>query len=389
MYKYIALCLCVGLCGVVGDLNLDEGAPCEWDGVKGQCVKETRCLTTLDKRSSAEPHGVCSVKDDVKIICCTDCELVNDTRNVVMSPRTGFFFKDGTKARDNCLEYLKTLPYRCREGGFYSGISKEYNEKEKCHIIGEWGIGGAPPPGHVSGAEYPHQAVLGYGKELSSAKWIAGGTILSDRFILTAAHASRSGFGDDLKFVAVDVKKRSDPPSSWQTHTVKRIIPHPEYKGTKYNDIALIETENPITFNKNVLPACLHVVDVDTSTAVATTWRDVKGTDYTKFADTLQKINLEKFSDEECKSAYGEHRLLKNGIDTNTQMCYGSRSQAPEACMGLSGEPLLVKNQFSGCIHAVIGVTSFGQACGPSPQKPDVFTRVAYYKPWIESIVWA
>ncbi|PZC77778.1 hypothetical protein B5X24_HaOG203022 [Helicoverpa armigera] len=100
-------------------------------------------------------------------------------------------------------------------------------------------------------------------------------------------------------------------------------------------------------------------------------------------------INLEKFTDEECKNAYGANRHLKNGIDSNTQMCYGSRSQAPEACMGLSGEPLLVSNQFSRCIYAVIGVTSFGQTCRAGAQKPDVFTRVAFYKPWIESVVWA
>ncbi|XP_047039299.1 serine protease snake-like [Helicoverpa zea] len=389
MYKYIAVCVCVCLCGVAADLNKEEGASCEWDGVKGQCVKETRCLTTLDTRG--DKHPVCSTKDDVKIVCCTDCELVNDTRNVVMSPTTGFFFKDGTKARDSCLEYLKTLPYKCHDGGFYSGISKEYDDERKCHSIGLWGVGGSPPPGHVSGPEYPHQAVLGYGGDLSSAMWLAGGTVLSDRFILTAAHAGRSGpGGDDLKFVALGVNKLSDPPSSWQTHKVKRFIPHPEYKApSKYHDIALIETETPITFDKNVLPACLHVEAVDDDTAKATTWRDIKGNDYTKFADTLQTINLEKFTDEECKNAYGANRHLKNGIDTNTQMCYGSRSQAPEACMGLSGEPLLVSNQFSRCIYAVIGVTSFGQTCRAGAQKPDVFTRVAFYKPWIESVVWA
>ncbi|CAH0698609.1 unnamed protein product [Spodoptera exigua] len=386
MLKYIIICLCVGLSGVIGDLNKEEGAPCEWDGVQGQCVKETRCLTTLDTRG--DKHLVCSKQGDVNIVCCTDCLLVNDTRNVVMSPQTGYFWKDGTKARDACLEYLKTLPYRCRDGGFYSLITKSYDEEKKCHNEGLMGVGGAPPPGYEPGAKYPHQALLGYGDSLETAKWLAGGSIISDKFILTAAHVNNYSQTKKLQFVALGVKRLSDPASSWQVHQVKRFIPHPEYKSsTRYHDIGLIETEKPISFNKNVLPACLHVAAVEDSTAIATTWRDLEN--YSQFADTIQTINLEKFTEQECNSAYSSHNLrLKEGIDYKTQMCYGSKTQAPEACKGLSGEPLLVERQFSTCIYTIIGITSFGSARCDKASLPDVFTRVAYYKPWIEEQVW-
>ncbi|KAJ8705461.1 hypothetical protein PYW08_012507 [Mythimna loreyi] len=387
MYKYIILCLCVCLSGVLCDLNKEEGAACEWDGVKGKCVKETQCLTTLD--TQGDPHPVCSKQGDETIVCCTDCELVNSTRNVVLSPTVGYYWKDGTKARDSCLQYLEDLPYRCRDGGFYSGISKNYDEKEKCHKIGLWGVGGAPPPGYESGALYPHQALLGYGEDLATAKWQAGGSIISDKYILTAAHVTKTPpHSGELKFVALGVEKRSNPPSAWQTHKVKRLIPHPEYKASiKYHDIALIETETPITFNKNVLPACLHVEAADDDKAIATTWRDLQA-DKFELADTIQTIKLDKFSEEECKAAYQPTRILRNGVDYNSQMCYGSKSNDPAACKGLSGEPLLVDTQFSRCIYTIIGVTSFGKCRGTGTSKPDVYTRVAYYKPWIESVVW-
>ncbi|KAH9630584.1 hypothetical protein HF086_016088 [Spodoptera exigua] len=55
---------------------------------------------------------------------------------------------------------------------------------------------------------------------------------------------------------------------------------------------------------------------------------------------------------------------------------------------GLSGEPLLVERQFSTCIYTIIGITSFGSARCDKASLPDVFTRVAYYKPWIEEQVW-
>uniref|UniRef100_A0A2A4K292 Peptidase S1 domain-containing protein n=1 Tax=Heliothis virescens TaxID=7102 RepID=A0A2A4K292_HELVI len=262
------------------------GAPCEWEGVKGQCVKGTRCLTTLDP------------------------------------------------------------------------------------------------------AFDKHAAVLGYGEELSTAWWSAGGTILSEKYILTAAFSgSEPPTRGPLTFVALDVKQLSDPPSSWQTHKVKRFIPYPEYRFPNfYHDIALIEMETLITFNKNVLPACLPVVDMNTDDATALTWRDEPG-----LANESMGIDLNKFTYAECSNTYvvGEYIHLKYGIDTNTQMCYGSRRREPEVCMSRLGEALLVWNQFCGCIPAVIGVTSFSLPCEDGiPLGPSAYTRVAYYIPWIESIVW-
>ncbi|KAJ8703801.1 hypothetical protein PYW07_013095 [Mythimna separata] len=384
MYKYIILCLCVSLSSVLCDLDKEEGAACEWDGVKGKCVKETQCLTTLDTRG--DPHPVCSKQGDVTIVCCTDCELVNNTRNVVLSPNTGYYWKDGSKARDNCLQYLDKLPYRCREGGFYSGISKNYDEEKKCHTAGLWGVGGAPPPGSKPGAMYPHQVLLGYGEDLETAEWLAGGSIISDRYILTAGHVGRSPYAGNVKFVALGVEKRSDSPSAWQTHKVKRFISHPDYKAPiVYNDIALIETDTPIIFDKNVLPACLHVEAAEVDTAISTTWRNLTSKPRGDLADTIQTINLEKSSNEECKAAYEPLRNWKHGVDFNTQMCYGSKSKS-DYCKGFSGEPLLVETQFSRCIYTIIGVTSFSRCSGSDI--PGIFTRVAHYKPWIESVVW-
>ncbi|KOB75880.1 Serine protease HP21 [Operophtera brumata] len=54
---------------------------------------------------------------------------------------------------------------------------------------------------------------------------------------------------------------------------------------------------------------------------------------------------------------------------------------------GDSGGPLQVKNKKILCMYTVIGVTSFGQACGFTGV-PAIYTRVAHYLPWIESIVW-
>lgn len=54
---------------------------------------------------------------------------------------------------------------------------------------------------------------------------------------------------------------------------------------------------------------------------------------------------------------------------------------------GDSGGPLQLKHKQIHCMYTVVGVTSFGRACGVKGE-PGIYTRVASYVPWIESIVW-
>lgn len=40
---------------------------------------------------------------------------------------------------------------------------------------------------------------------------------------------------------------------------LQNVTPHPRYKSfEKYHDIALIELETPVEFNRYIWPACLH-----------------------------------------------------------------------------------------------------------------------------------
>lgn len=77
------------------------------------------------------------------------------------------------------------------------------------------------------------------------------------------------------------------------------------------------------------------------------------------------------------------HPSLRNGISESQSCAYDPQSRN-DACQGDSGGPLQTFS--SPAIGKVVGVVSFGISCGTI--LPGVYTRVAYYLDWIESIVW-
>lgn len=56
---------------------------------------------------------------------------------------------------------------------------------------------------------------------------------------------------------------------------------------------------------------------------------------------------------------------------------------------GDSGGPLQVFREDPYCMYSLIGITSFGIGCGDQEVNNfNIYVRVFYYIPWIESIVW-
>lgn len=179
----------------------------------------------------------------------------------------------------------------------------------------------------------------------------------------------------------------SSDDSNVQERTVDQIFIHPRYKSTSnYHDIALVKLSEKIIIGTKTRPACLWTDDkINTKHVIATGWG------LTKFggapSDELLKVDLEIFDQEECVQYYGTGRKYRNGI-IEEQVCAGDRTGEKDTCEGDSGGALQLRVQQNGAyVYHVIGVTSFGKACGMIAN-PSVYTRVSKYIDWIESIVW-
>ncbi|XP_063383317.1 serine protease snake-like [Cydia fagiglandana] len=261
--------------------------------------------------------------------------------------------------------------------------------------------------GHITlPGEYPHMGAVGW-KAAGGGTWIfkCGSSLISHKFLLTAAHCSRTSGRDPSvedpvpKIVRLGDKNIADVFSNQQLPTDKtilRITKHPEYAAPKkYHDIAIIELVDGVTdFTELIQPACLWA-SFDTSSlghkANLTGWGVVETTGL-QSSPELQAAEVDIIDPGVCDQLLRPFcSRLWCGLQEG-QICAGKLAGGVDACQGDSGGPLQVRIPDldvpgQGTLHYVIGVTSFGIGCARS-NKPGIYARVSQYIDWIEGIVW-
>ncbi|XP_067903050.1 ovochymase-2 isoform X3 [Heterodontus francisci] len=220
-----------------------------------------------------------------------------------------------------------------------------------------------------------------------------GGTIISEKWVLTAAHCIRDrNILSVLKVTAGEYNLKNLDKEE-QTQTVKRIIIHPKFKAAypvEY-DIALLEINGIFTFGENIYPACLPNEDdtFDTGT-ICTTAGWGRLSEGGRLPNTLQEVQLPILDFEACLKVM--QSVIKR-FKGETLMCAGFPDGRKDACQGDSGGPLMCRGD--GGAWTVAGVTSWGIGCGrswkdnkrKSPNKrgtPGIFAKVKALKSWIQ-----
>jgi len=92
---------------------------------------------------------------------------------------------------------------------------------------------------------------------------------------------------------------------------------------------------------------------------------------------------------DQCDLSFAEFpsskRFIKDGI-TNTLLCAADGLQQKDACQGDSGGPLVLEHDIVNNKYSILGIISSGFGC--ATKTPGLYTRVAAYLDFIESVVW-
>ncbi|XP_016325898.1 mast cell protease 1A-like [Sinocyclocheilus anshuiensis] len=224
--------------------------------------------------------------------------------------------------------------------------------------------------GIVNGTEAkPHSRPYMVSLQLTKTH-ICGGFLISDEFVLTAAHCWN---GSQILTVVIGAHDLRNSKNSDRIG-VKSYIPHPSYIiYLSWNDIMLLRLQEKVSLNNYVewisLPKKGEDVEVNTLCSVAG-WGQL-WTDGPK-SDRLMEANVHIMNNREC------HKRWQETFSVSQMMCTHGHGGS---CIGDSGGPLV-------CGNTAVGVTTFGYKllCN-SPEKPNVYIKISLYIPWINSII--
>ncbi|XP_076035710.1 urokinase-type plasminogen activator-like [Oratosquilla oratoria] len=218
-----------------------------------------------------------------------------------------------------------------------------------------------------------------------SFKHHCGGTIVSERHIITAAHCLESERPQQLRAKIGD-DKLHETEAFEQIFEVEKWRIHPNYKngGIYTDDIAVIKIApkqgSGIKFNSHVRAACLPSSStqyVEGTYCSVTGWGSMDPDNIYNTSDSLQAIRVPLVSDKVCQDneVHGPKRL------TPGMVCAGHMDGRSDACIGDSGGPLIC--EIDG-LQTLMGLVSWGEGCA-TRNKPGVYSKVRYFLPFLES----
>uniref|UniRef100_A0A3Q3W0R1 Peptidase S1 domain-containing protein n=1 Tax=Mola mola TaxID=94237 RepID=A0A3Q3W0R1_MOLML len=223
--------------------------------------------------------------------------------------------------------------------------------------------------------------------QTSSAGHICGGSIISEKWILSAAHCFPNPSDVSSYIIYVGRYQLNGINSHDSTHFVSRVvIPSGYVEPYSGKDVALVELTTPVIWSDYVRPVCLPssgTLFPGGMMCYVTGWGNIRDDVPLSGIGTLQEVQVPIISQSSCQEMY---RLDQNEqVDILYDMiCAGYQEGGKDSCQGDSGGPLVCQMVNGTWVQA--GVVSFGLGCAHANQ-PGVYARLNSYSGFISDTI--
>ncbi|XP_072122115.1 trypsin-like isoform X1 [Mobula birostris] len=216
----------------------------------------------------------------------------------------------------------------------------------------------------VGGYECPEHSIP-WIVSLNVGYHMCGGSLISDNWVVSAAHCYRRRIQVRLGEHDITVAEGTE-----QFIESEVVLRHPRYDYyTVDYDIMLIKLSRPAALNRNVAAISLPTqCPMAGDECLISGWGNTKdpGADY---GYQLQCLKAPILDQTVCENSYP-------GMITKNMICLGFLEGGKDSCQGDSGGPVV-------CDGMLQGVVSWGYGCAER-YYPGVYTRVCNFVSWIE-----
>lgn len=241
--------------------------------------------------------------------------------------------------------------------------------------------------------QWPWQIAL-YETKIADSKFICGGTLLSHRHVITAAHCTTHEHSRRLKNInslIVFLGKHNLQTTTYrvQIRFVEQVLVHPEYDpAIYYHDISIITLMETVSYTNRVQPACLWPENLIPLSNIIGKKGSVVGWGYDRTGVLTEELNLVEMQVVSTETCLRSKNEFYNRFTSNYTFCAGN-NDGSSVCNGDSGGGMVFKlDDGSWYLRGIVSLsvaTPNDNRCDPNSYV--IFTDVAQLLPWIKSNV--